>query len=222
MTTIGEWLAGLEEHREGTAYLWPKTPVANIQAEIWRRTGASDLNMSNPNCRATNIVHTLHELTANYLLPRPFTVLDLCCGDGLVLAQIGRTFLQAQCYGADLQRYPEHRIGETRGGCAFYRAPLQGVVGSKPPAVIDVCLMLNTFRGWDKANLPPEDYDLPQRTLYWLRGFCRFVVLTVTKAQQAWLKREGFFIWTVGKGEDDSDLICGFPCDNGSGLWSLE
>jgi len=225
MSNLSEWLMALEE-READAlqsyYRWPKTPVGNIQAEIWRRVGASDWNLKHPDCRARNILNTLQDLWANSLLPQPFTVLDLCCGDGVVLTQIGREFLEARCYGADLLRYPEHRIGETRGGCAFYRAPLQEIVASKPPHAIDVCIMLNTFRGWDKADLPRDEHDLPTKTLHWLKGNCRFIFVTATMSQRDWLMREGFFIWTVGKGEDDSYLMCGFPCDNGSGVWTLE
>lgn len=219
---IGDWLMGLEGERNEAAYLWPRTPVGNLQAEIWRRCGASDWNMEHPNCRARNIVNTLHELVDNDLLTQRFTVLDLCCGDGVVLMQIGREFLGAKCYGVDLLRYETHRLAETRGGCSFYKAPLQAVIASEPPQKVDVAIMLNTFRGWDKADLPKAEHQLPQKTLYWLKGFCRFVFLTVTAVQREWLMREGFFIWTVGKGEDDSDLICGFPCDNGGGVWTLE
>jgi len=219
---IADWLMSLEDKRDGAAYLWPRTPVNNLQAEIWRRCGASDWNLKHRDCRARNILETLGELMDNDLLPRPFTVLDLCCGDGVILTHIGREFLDAHCYGIDLLRYPEHRIGETRGGCAFYRAPLQEVVAGPPPRTIDVCLMLNTFRGWDRADLPKAEHQLPQKTLAWMRKHCRFVFVTATVAQREWLMREGFFVWVVGKGEDDSYLTCGFPCDDGSGVWTLE
>jgi len=219
---IGDWLMGLEEQATEAAYLWPRTPVGNLQAEAWRRVGASDWNLKHADCRAHNILRTLREMDENGLLRRRFTVLDLCCGDGIILMQIGREFLHAQCYGVDLLRYPEHRIAETRAGCSFYKAPLQAVVASEPPQRIDVCIMLNTFRGWDKADLPKEEHDMPQKTLNWMRRHCRFLFVTATVAQRDWLKREGFFIWTVGKGEDDSYLVCGFPCDNGRGIWTLE
>ena len=78
------------------------------------------------------------------------------------------------------------------------------------------------FRGWDKADLPKSEHDLPQKTLAWMRQYCEFVFVTTTSAQREWLKREGFFIRRAGKGEDDSELTCGFPCDNGSGVWNYD
>lgn len=227
MSTIGEWLIRLElekEPEEGM-YLWPHTPVGNLQAEIWRRVGASDWNMEHPSCRAASIVDVLQEFTINRLLSRQFTVLDFCCGDGVVLFQIGRAFLDAQCYGIDLLRYPAHRIAETRGGCALYKVPLQEVVKTEPPRIIDVAIMLNTFRGWDKAALSPEDAYLPQQTLAWMHQYCRYIFVTVTGQQMTWLKRSGWFVWDVGSGEDGSRLVCGFPTEGPEGprgVWTID
>lgn len=215
---MDEWLMRLEGDGRA-AYLWPKTAIGNLQAECWRRTGASDWNMGDPRCRAANIVGTLQEMDENGLLPHPFTVLDLCCGDGVVLLQVGRAFLEARCYGIDILSYPSHRIAE-RNGVRFYRAPLQRLVEDRPPAVVDVCLMLNTFRGWDKAG---ADAELPAKTLQWMRRHCRYVFVTATARETDWLKREGFFVWDAGPGEDHSRLVCAFPCEGPegpTGMWS--
>jgi hypothetical protein len=219
---MNDWLASLED--ESGAYLWPRTPVGNIQAEIWRRVGASDWNMDDPRCRAASIIDTLQDMDENGLLPRPFTVLDLCCGDGVVLMQIGRAFLDARCYGIDILSYPSHRIAERKGGCSFYKVPLQRLIEAEPPMFVDACVMLNTFRGWDKADLSPKEYDLPEKTLRWLKQWCRYIFVTATTAQMDWLKREGFFVWDVGAGEDRSRLLCGFPCEGPegpTGVWNL-
>jgi len=216
MSSLSSWLVGLED-RQG-AYLWPHTPIANIQAEIWQRCGASDWAMDAPGCRARAIVDTLREMLEQRLLPRPFFVLDLCCGDGVVILQIGRHLLDAECYGADLLRYPTHRLAETRGGCAFYKAPLQAIVAAPAPVPIDVAVMLNTFRGWDRACLPQADCDLPERTLAWLKHNCRYAFLTVRQEQEEELRAGGWFTIHVGRGEDASRLVLAFPCDN-SGLW---
>ena len=228
MDSIGEWLMWLEAKGAGDLdayYRWPRTPVGNIQAEIWRRCGASDWNMKHPNCRTGAILRTLQDMTENGLLPRPFSVLDLCCGDGVILHHIARQFIPALCFGADLLRYPAHRDAE-RAGVAFYHAPLQEIVDSEPPQLVDVCIMLNTFRGWDRADLDSKtEHDLPQKTLHWLKRFCRYVFLTVNREQVEWLKREGWFVFDVGKGEDDSRLVCGFPCEGPEGpkeVWNLE
>jgi len=206
-------------------YRWPRTPVGNIQAEIWRRVGASDWNVYHPDCRAENISSVVYQMLDNGLLSRQFTVLDVCCGDGAVLNRLADVHPGARCYGVDLLRYPNHGRAE-RAGVSFYRVPLQRLVESEPPRAIDVGIMLNTFRGWDRADLAPEEeIDLPARTLHWLKGFCRFVFLTVTTEQVDWLKRDGWFVWDVGRGEDDSRLVCGFPCEGPEGprgVWNLE
>jgi hypothetical protein len=228
MNQLSKWLTLLEAKADGSLseyYRWRKTPVGNLQAEIWRRTGASDWNAGHPNSRTGAITRTLRGMVENELLPRPFSVLDLCCGDGVILHQLARKFRHARCYGVDLLRYPTHRDAEV-AGVTFHRVPLQEVVGNEPPRVVDVCVMLNTFRGWDRADLDAEtEGDLPQRTLAWMKRFCRYVFLTVNREQVEWLKREGWFIWDVGKGEDDSRLICGFPCEGPEGpggVWTLE
>ena len=215
---IDGWLKRLEG--QGAAYLWPRTPVGNLQAEAWRRVGASDWNLEHPSCRAGSILDTLHELVANDLLTKQFTVLDLCCGDGVVLLQIGRAFLGSRCYGADLLQYPTHGLAQRRAGCQFYRAPLQAIVASEPPERIDVVIMLNTFRGWDKADIPAAEASLPQQTLGWMQRHARYIFVTATLEQQKWLRRSGWFVWDVGKGEDESRMLCGFPCDNGEGRWT--
>jgi len=228
MDSVGEWLMWLEA--KGTdevdeLYRWPRTPVGNLQAEIWRRCGASDWNLDHPNSRSGSITRTLRELVTNDLLPHQFSVLDLCCGDGVILQYIARMFRSSHCFGIDLLRYPTHRMAE-RSGASFYHAPLQLLVDNEPPQIVDVCMMLNTFRGWDRADLDSQtEYDLPQKTLAWMQRHCRYVFLTVNREQVEWLKREGWFVWDVGKGEDDSRLVCGFPCEGPEGpggVWTLE
>ena len=225
---MNRWLAGLQLADDDDGYLdhyrWPRTPVGNLQAEIWRRVGASDWNVLHPDCRAWNIMDTLNQLVTNKLLHKRFTVLDICCGDGVVLDQLTNLHASPRCFGVDLLHYPQHEDAY-RNGVAFYRVPLQRLVESEPPGVIDVGIMLNTFRGWDRADLAPEEEsDLPARTLHWLKGFCRFAFLTVTMEQVDWLKHDGWFVWDVGKGEDNSRLVCAFPCEGPEGprgVWSL-
>ena len=228
MNDVRDWLMWLEAKGADEAenlYRWPRTPVGNLQAEIWRRVGASDWNWNNAVCRTRNVVGTIENMIDNRLLPRPFSVLDLCCGDGVVLHLVARSFLDARCFGVDLLRYPTHRDAE-RAGVTFHRAPLQELVVNEPPRIIDVCIMLNTFRGWDKADLVPEvDHALPELTLAWMGKHCRYVFLTLESAQFDWLRRAGWFVWDVGPGEDDSRLACAFPCEGPEGprgVWSLE
>jgi hypothetical protein len=202
-------------------YLWPKTPVGNLQAEIWKRVGASDWNITDKRCRTRNILNTMISLIDNEVLRPDPIVFDLCCGDGVVLCFISRLFFLSRCYGIDLLSYPSHEIAK-RCGVTFYKTPIQDLVETNPPEIIDVCIMLNTFRGWEKAELGSECHDLPQKTLKWMKTNCRFLFLTVTESQITWLKNSGLFVFEVGPGEDDSRLICAFPCEGvggPTGVW---
>lgn len=218
---IAKWLQ--EMISEDGRYLWPHTPIGNIQAEIWRRAGASDWNISHVRCRPRMIIETLRELIRNDLLPQSFTALDLCCGDGVVLLQIRRAFVYSMCYGIDLLTYPTHAAAE-KMGVMFHRVPLQKLVEAKPPNTIDVCIMLNTFRGWDKADLQSEDCNLPSKTIAWMRSHCRYIFITATEDQKRMMMENGWFIWKIGKGEDDSNMYCAFPCEGPegpTGRWRL-
>ena len=79
MNDVGEWLELLEakggEDTE-TYYRWPHTPVGNLQAEVWRRTGASDWNLDDPDCRTRNIIKTLSDMSQQ-IAPDTFDIIKV-------------------------------------------------------------------------------------------------------------------------------------------------
>jgi hypothetical protein len=68
--------------------------------------------------------------------------------------------------------------------------------------------MLNTYRGWESADLRESEQDLPQKADAWFARNSRFVIITATRDQIARLSCEGWFVETLGKGEDESTMIC--------------
>ena len=208
MTGLGNWLSSLTG-KGGGAYLWPKTPRSNLQVEAWRRVGYSDLHPYLG--RAMDIISLLDEMLENHLLPESFTCLDICCGDALILWRIQRHFGYCQCYGIDLNagQYRDHERMQ-RAGVQLYPVALQTLVQNDAPEVFDVAIMLNTWRGWEKADLPLRDKDLPQLTELWLKRNARYFITTAERQQQEEMKQRGWWLWKFGKGEDASSLICAF------------
>lgn len=181
--------------------LWPNTPVANIQAEIWRRCGASDWNMADPNSRPALLADTLQEMVANGLIPERFHLLDIFCGDGVILWQMRKRFSLAKLWGLDLRQYPTHEQASNVGVTFIYQDVRRFIEADQ---AVDVAVMLNTFRGWDRSGC---EADLPGRVLTWLQRNARFVIVTATEAQIAMLKDAGWWVWDIGPGEDDSDMV---------------
>lgn len=205
---LSDWLAMLENKSKmeaPCATLWPRTPVLNIQAEIWRRMGASDYNLDHPDSRAGNIVRMLKDMQANDLLPQMPTVLDIFCGDGVILWQVQRLLGRAQCFGIDVREYPEHELAQN-AGVQFFYFPAQTLISHDPPGRFDVVFMLNTFRGWDKADLPQNDRDLSQRLLSWIIHNVRYCIVTATQEQIVALREQGWWTFCIGRGEDDTQL----------------
>lgn len=73
---------------------------------------------------------------------------------------------------------------------------------------IDITLMLNTFRGWESADLRAHEQDIPIKTLQWFESNAKFFIVTATLPQIKFLQERGLMIELFGKGEDVSYMIC--------------
>jgi hypothetical protein len=148
-------------------------------------------------------------LIDNDLLDFRFSVLDLFCGDAVILWQIAGAFPGATCRGIDLRDYPEH--GRAReAGVDIRRVAIQRLIELKSPVLYDVAILLNTWRGWDRAGLSEDDADLPERVERWLIANVRYIVVTATTAQAEAMKARGWWVFDIGRGEDDSRMYCAF------------
>lgn len=195
------------------AYLWPRTPMSNIQAEIWARTGASDWNDFRG--RATDIIVTLQALIENNLLRRDFTYLDICTGDALVPWRVQRLFPFSRCFGVDLVEQETHEL-VTRHGVRLFRIPIQTLFRKHDVERFDVVSMLNTYRGWKSADLREADQWLPWGADEWFRQHARYVIVTTHDKQKQ--IGAGFWVHEIGPGEDDSRMVIMWP--SGADDWN--
>ena len=207
------WFAALEKQfaaadAEG-AYLWPRTPIHDIQSKIKQRVGAGDREVDAPRSRPALILRQIAALQGAGLLPAAFSVLDIACGDALVLLQIKKAHPAAACFGADFHAGGIDTHAEvSAAGVGLHRALIQHLFRAPVAPPFDLVLMLNTYRGWESADLKPEDRDLPALADVWLRENARFAILTVTESQTKHFRDIGFNLQRIGRGEDNSVMVC--------------
>ena len=190
-------------------YLWPRTPIENIQTKIQERVGVTDYEVGAPISRPAMIIRFVERLSQRGLLPRAFSVLDIACGDGIVLWQIHKAFPESACYGVDCNKgeFPAHSMVE-RDGVRLYKGYIQHLFKKDSEQPFDIVLMLNTYRDWKAADLRGHEIDLPDLANRWFERNGSYVILTTERQGYEQLKRLGFSIRTLGKGEDRSNLVC--------------
>jgi hypothetical protein len=226
----GDWAASyfaeIETQGEGSEYeqlyLWPRTPIGptDLQDVITRRIGASDFDVGDPRSRSALIIAKLRQLLADPAsgLTDGFRLLDLACGDAVVLWEIKKAFPRAECHGLDCNKglFATHAPAMELG-VQLHRGYLQHLFVQSPQNGhrFDVTVMLNTYRGWESADLSESEQDLPEQADAWFARNSRFVIVTATGDQIAQLRRQGWFVEELGKGEDESTMICMTRDDRG-------
>jgi hypothetical protein len=208
------YLKGLQalalEHDIQQFYLWPRTPIkSDLQDEIIQRVGVSDFDVSNRCSRSSQIVRLIRALLNDRLISDDFSILDFPCGDAIVLWQIKKTFPLANCYGLDCNKgtFLTHDMVQ-RDGVVLYRAFLQQLFVTNPKEPFDLAVMLNTYRGWEFADLRDHETNLPGQADAWFARSAKYTVVTATDTQRERLRGLGFSAIEIGKGEDDSRMIC--------------
>ncbi len=195
------WLEGLERKTaelDADLLLWPSTPLLNLQGRIRKRVGAGDRDVSNPASRPARIIKALREV-------KPVGVLDICCGDALVLKAV-KDALGVPCYGVDLSLDIPGQAEAKAAGVELYRVALQVLVDSTPPDCLAVTMMLNTYRGWKDAGLHNGEESLPDKVTAWLANYSLRSVLTVTPWQFQELAVTNY-VQDLGPGEGDKSRL---------------
>ncbi|MHA2046503.1 MAG: hypothetical protein ACW99G_17080 [Candidatus Thorarchaeota archaeon] len=212
-----------EQNHTEELYLWPRTPISNLQAEAWQRVGVSDWRADDPRSRPAQIVKVINNLLYNWLIPESFSIVDICCGDALILWHLKRKYPMSLCCGVDLNagRQETHPM-VSDSGVRLFRVPIQRLFKNSTSVLFDVAIMLNTYRGWEAAQLHDDEKWIVAECQHWLRQHAKFTILTCTDDQWVALRDQGFWVTTIGKGEDDSNMVLIFPCDCGQleGLWN--
>lgn len=190
-------------------YLWPRTPVGHDhQDKIRERVGVTDYEVGHRKSRPARIIKAIRRLQGQGHFGASFSALDIASGDTIVLWQVQKAFAGSQCYAIDCLKgkFGTHEQ-VMRDGVLLYNAYLQHLFERDPPRPFDVAIMLNSYRGWDNADLREHERDLPRRADDWLARNARFVILTATRRQVRHLRRIGFRVKDLGRGEDRSRLV---------------
>ena len=212
MSLHADYLASLERRAADIAddnvLLWPRTPIAGIQAKIEERMGVSDEAVDNPESRPAAILREIARLQERKAIGDKFTVLDVACGDALVLLALKRAYPNASCFGLDLnaRRFDAHAEVEA-AGVELYRGLIQQLVEEAPPAPFDLVLMLNTYRGWKSADLRSHERTLPRLVDDWLARNARYAIVTATRRQIWRLRLRGAHVRPIGRGEDGTTMV---------------
>lgn len=209
-----EYLRNLEslaaQCRQEDLYLWPRTPMGHDhQGEIVERVGVSDYDVDNRSSRPALIIRQIQTLIRHGLVGADFSLYDIACGDAIVLWQIKKAFPQAWCYGVDCNKgkFGTHDMVQLRG-VKLFNGYIQQLFASDPPVPFDLALMLNTYRGWESADLREHELELPRLADAWFAHNARYTIVTATGLQIRRLKQLGFVVARLGKGEDDSTMVC--------------
>ena len=208
-----DYLAGLEARAAGCDpadfYLWPRTALGDaIQGRVEALVGVSDFEVDSPRSRPALILRYLETLRRSGALGAGFTVLDVACGDAVVLWQIRRKHPESECRGIDLHKdgFPAHARAQAEG-VSLHRIFIQHLFATPPPRPFDVVLMLNTYRGWENADLRPHEAELPAQADAWFEAAARYAIVTARPRQVAALRRKGFAVRRLGAGEGGSRMV---------------
>jgi SAM-dependent methyltransferase len=201
-----EWLAQLEnESRDmviDEVILWGGSVGFNMQAAVTQMYGVSDVE-DKADSRPSQIVRAIKGIVAD----APFSILDICCGDGFVLKHIMRSFADVGCFGIDTNKGNTQAYRSViESGVHIFRVPMQRLFESAPPKPLDFTMMLNTYRGWDAAKLRDNERELPAIADAWLSASSRFSILTATDIQIDTLSK-AHRVRDIGKGEQNSRMI---------------
>jgi hypothetical protein len=195
-------------------YLWPNTPIQrNLQDEILQKCGASDYEINNPFSRTYKVTRELTKMIMKGAISEDFSILDIACGDAVVLTQIKELYVNCDAYGLDCykDKFETHKDAY-KAGCKIFCGYIQHLLNNPPQGDIqktkfDIVVMFNTYRGWKNAELREEEKELPNLADKYFAENAQYTFLTVTEDQIQHLKNLGFYVKILGKGERDSIMI---------------
>jgi hypothetical protein len=187
--------------------LWPNTPIGGTHQNIIpRRTGSKDNWLWHPASRGRKLISSIKSvgLEENSF----FSLLDIGCGDAVLIGAIKEKFPEAVISGfdANLGFFKSH--GEVQAkGVRLMRGFIQNAVHYKFSTKLDFAVMLNSYRSWESAQLNLEDLNLQAKLDSWLIENFKYAILTLSPVQIRSFFQLGRSISIIGRGEDDSKFI---------------
>jgi hypothetical protein len=102
----------------------------------------------------------------------PSSVVDLCCGYGIVIKAIHEKLPQAKCIGVDVQAFPEWEI---YAGIEFRCTPFQLFIKEYPEKV-DLVMLFDTWRNWGAFGEGNVETRLD--LIAWLKESVKYFICT--------------------------------------------
>lgn len=216
MTSAEKYLKAIQESGKSSKledlYLWPGTPETDtLQNQIKNSVGARDDDVNNPKSRTYKIHKEMKHLLTNK--GGHIRVVDICCGDGIVLLELKKSIPEIEGYGIDcnIDKFSTHEACRN-AGIHLIKGYLQHVMNPDIARQIgdekfEFVLMLNTYRGWEYANLREEEKMLPQWADEFFFKYANYSFITASGHQIISLMKKGFDVKILGRGEGVAILI---------------
>ena len=211
--------------------LWDDTPIdtKKIQDHIERLfTGVSDFDRDNEKSRPFGVLKAIKELVTSNQIPPNFTLLDIACGDGIIIDFIKTHFPDATIVGLDpnKNKFDYHQVAQ-KNGVILVNSYIQNLIENDVPEKIDVITMFNTCRAWEHSqrrsvrqvggkiqrvqHVREGEHNLPTLCEEWIFRNSKFALLTLNLNQIRGLNKDklevsvlNYFIET-GRGNDPNN-----------------
>lgn len=181
---------------------WTDTPLNDIQSNIKRKQGAYDYEVYNKNCRTTIIRDYIKELIFEGKIEKNFTLVDLFCGDAIIIRLLKQRFKLADITGVDIHKFKEHEAAIDVGVKFKYEYVQEYIKDCRDK--IDIVLMMNTYRNFKTSNMTERDF---RKINKWILKVANHAIVTVNISDIKKVKRRGFKPLKIGKGEASSDMV---------------
>ena len=174
--------------------LWKNTPIdtEKIQSDIERfYTGVSDFNREDKRSRPFGVLKAIKELVDTNQIPNNFTLLDIACGDAIIIDFIKTHYPKATIVGLDPNKnmFDYHEKAQ-RNGVILINSYIQNLVEYDIPEKIDVITMFNTCRAWAHSQKREDESNLPSVCDNWVLRNSKFALLTMNSTQINSLKSD--------------------------------
>lgn len=216
MMGIEKYLESIRESGKNSKledlYLWHGTPKTDtLQDQIKNSVGARDDDINNPKSRTYRIQREIKQLLVN--MGGQIRIVDICCGDSIVLLELKKSIPEIDGYGIDcnIDKFSTHDTCR-EAGIHLIKGYLQHVMNPDIARQLgdekfEFVLMLNTYRGWEYANLREEEKMLPQWADEFFFMHVKYSFITASAHQIIALMKKGFDVKILGRGEGSAILI---------------
>lgn len=179
---------------------WIDTEIESIQDFIRKKQGAEDYEIERENCRTRIILEYLEKLIQQEEIPPDFRLVDLFCGDAIIITLLKNYFKESQIIGVDINEFNSHEAAINAGVEIKYKH-VQRYIKNRRGA-LDVLLMLNTYRNLRSSGMSKYEFKKINK---WILKTCKHPIVTVKNVKKT--EKYGFKPKVIGQGEGTSYMV---------------